>query len=171
MLRQAEVAQADLVRQSFFYSSFFWGGLVRYSILINKCLTCPFEVRRKCPGNNDKRKQRRQSVSLLPSLPFDVPSRAPELSRRIRNSAVARPLLSDSPFFYLPSLFLDPPGTLSSGPSLEWVSPLPVIFTGVALALLGSRVYLILVPPLWKVQSRLGTFRDFQGFFFLFVPF
>lgn len=52
---------------------------MRYSILINKCLTCPFEVRRKCPGNNDKRKQSRQSVPLLPTLPaFHLMSPAAE---------------------------------------------------------------------------------------------
>lgn len=129
---------------------------MRYSILINKCLTRPFEVRRKCPGNNDKRKQSRQSVPLLPTLPaFHLMSPAAESQSRVGGLTTlpsllssARSLPSDSPLFYLSSLFLDPPpGTLSSGPSLEWASPLPVILTGVALTFLGSRVRLVLVPP------------------------
>lgn len=133
----------------------------------------PFEVRRKCPGNNDKRKQSRQSVPLLPSLPaFHLMSPA-ESQSRVGGFATlpsllssARSLLSDSPLFYLSSLFLDPPGTLSSGPSLEWVSPLAVILTGVALTFLRSRVRLVSVPPppLWNCLICLELCRDSQGF-------
>lgn len=118
------------------------------------------------------------SLSSLPVFHL-ILSRVPELSRRIHNCAVAS-LLRSVPSVRLSLilsviLFLDPThtsptptGTLSSGPSLEWVSPLPVIFTGVALTFLRSRVYHVLVPPLWKVQGRLGSFRHFEGFGVLF---
>lgn len=182
MLRRVEVARADLSRRSSFYFEFFFGGgLVRYSILINKCLTCPFEVRRKCPGNNDKRKQSRQCVPLLPTLPaFHLMSpAAPAAESQSRVGGLttlpsllllssARSLLSDSPLFYLSSLFLDPP------PPPARCHRVPVLsgclrFLSLSLAwqltFLGSRVRLVLVPPpLWNCLICLELCRDSQGF-------
>lgn len=96
----AETRQHKLICKDscFFIVHFFGGGgLIRYSILINKCLTCPFEGRRKRPGNKQQKKTE-QSVcfTALKSscFPFDVPSRVPELSRRIHNCAVASLLRS-----------------------------------------------------------------------------
>lgn len=68
-----------------------------YIILINKCLTCPFEVMRNSV-HVITTKENKMSVGFLApkssSIPFDVFSRVPVLSRRIHNCAITSFLLS-----------------------------------------------------------------------------